>query len=45
MIRYFGPELQPPLPMVELPASLDAFRDDIVRIYAKMLTALPVQNV
>ena len=45
MIKYFGPERQPPLPMVELPASLNAFKDDIVHIYAKMPASLPVQNV
>ena len=45
MIKYFNPDIQPPLPLVEIPASLNPFRDDNVRIYAKMLTALPAQNV
>ena len=45
MIQYFDPDLQPPLPLVELPAKLNPFKDDNVRIYAKMATALPAQNV
>ncbi|PQE12507.1 Cysteine synthase K M:Cysteine synthase B protein [Rutstroemia sp. NJR-2017a BBW] len=43
--QYFDPDLQPPLPLVELPAKLNPFRSDNVRIYAKILTALPAQNV
>lgn len=43
--QYFDPDLQPPLPLVELPARLNPFRSDNVRIYAKILTALPSQNV
>ena len=45
MIKYFDPDIQPPLPLVELPGSLNPFRNDNVRIYAKMLTALPAQKV
>ena len=45
MIQYFDPDLQPPLPLVELPAKLNPFKDDNVRIYAKMATALPAQNI
>ena len=45
VIQYFNPDLQPPLPLVELPVNLNPFRADNVRIYAKMLTALPAQNV
>lgn len=45
MINYFNPDIQPPLPLVELPARLNPFRNDKVRIYAKMITALPAQNV
>ncbi|QDS72599.1 hypothetical protein FKW77_001460 [Venturia effusa] len=45
VINYFDPDLQPPLPLVELPAKLNHFRRDGVRIYAKMLTATPAQNV
>ena len=43
--QYFNPDLQPPLPLVELPARLNPFRCENVRIYAKMLAALPAQNV
>ncbi|KAF2674409.1 tryptophan synthase beta subunit-like PLP-dependent enzyme [Microthyrium microscopicum] len=43
--NYFNPDYQPPLPLVELPSRLNPLRDDNVRIYAKMLTALPAQNV
>jgi hypothetical protein len=42
---YFDPDANPPLPLVEIPARLNPFRDDGVRIYAKMLTALPAHNV
>jgi len=45
MQKYFDPDFQPPLPLIELPAKLNPFRDDNVRIYAKMLTLLPAQNV
>jgi hypothetical protein len=43
--QYFNPDLQPPLPLVELPARLNPFRSENVRIYAKLLAALPAQNV
>lgn len=42
---YFDPDNSPPLPLVEIPDRLNPFREDGVRIYAKMLTALPAQNV
>ncbi|RDL35206.1 uncharacterized protein BP5553_07137 [Venustampulla echinocandica] len=45
VINYFNPDLQPPLPLVEVPPELNPFRGDNVRIYAKMLTTLPAQNV
>lgn len=45
IINFFDPDLQPLLPLVELPAKLNPFRNDKVRIYAKMLTATPAQNV
>jgi hypothetical protein len=45
IIDYFDPDLQPPVPLVEIPDKLNPFRGDNVRIYAKMLTALPAQNV
>lgn len=43
--KYFNPDSQPPLPLVELPPKLNPFSSDNVRIYAKMLTQLPAQNV
>ncbi|KAE8155416.1 tryptophan synthase beta subunit-like PLP-dependent enzyme [Aspergillus tamarii] len=43
--KYFDPDYQPPLPLVELPNILNPFRADGVRIYAKMMTGLPCQNV
>lgn len=43
--KYFDPDFQPPLPLVELPSKLNPFRSDSVRIYAKMMTALPAQNI
>jgi cysteine synthase A len=45
MHKYFDPDFQPPLPLVELPRELNPFRSDNVRIFAKMMTALPAQNV
>lgn len=45
MIKYFDPDIQPPLPLVELPETLNPFREDNVHIYAKMATALPAQNI
>ncbi|KAI9150232.1 Cysteine synthase K/M:Cysteine synthase B [Paramyrothecium foliicola] len=43
--QYFDPDCNPPLPLVEIPDRLNPYRQDGVRIYAKMLTALPAQNV
>ncbi|KAK3997951.1 cysteine synthase [Cladorrhinum sp. PSN332] len=43
--RYFQPDENPPLPLVEVPDALNPLRQDGVRIFAKMLTALPAQNV
>ncbi|KAF5858056.1 hypothetical protein ETB97_004925 [Aspergillus alliaceus] len=45
MKKYFDPDFQPPLPLVEIPDVLNPFRADGVRIYAKMMTGLPCQNV
>jgi cysteine synthase A len=45
MADYFNPDIQPLLPLVELPAKLNPFRGDNVRIYAKMATASPAQNI
>lgn len=43
--KYFDPDSQPPLPLVELPAHLNPFYKDGVRIYAKMMTMHPANNV
>ncbi|OJD33805.1 cysteine synthase b [Diplodia corticola] len=43
--KYYDPDYQPPLPLVEIPACLNPFRKDGVRIYAKMMTMLPANNV
>lgn len=43
--KFFDPDEQPPVPLVELPDKLNPFRQDGVRIYAKLLTQLPAQNV
>ncbi|MCJ1265025.1 hypothetical protein MMC22_004900 [Lobaria immixta] len=43
--RYFDPDNLPPLPLLELPSKLNPLRNENVRIYAKMLTAHPAQNV
>ena len=45
LIDYFNPDKNAPLPLVELPPQLNPFHSDGVRIYAKMLTALPATNV
>ncbi|RDW58723.1 hypothetical protein BP6252_13199 [Coleophoma cylindrospora] len=45
MAKYFDPDFQPLLPLVEIPQSLNPLRGDNVRIYAKMMTILPAQNV
>jgi len=42
---YFDPDRAPPLPLVELPESLNPFRNDGVRIYAKMMSTHPTNNV
>lgn len=43
--QYYDPVCNPPLPLIEIPDRLNPFRKDNVRIYAKMLTCLPAQNV
>lgn len=42
---YFNPDRAPLLPLVELPNSLNPYRQDGVRIYAKMMTMHPANNV
>ncbi|KAB8206320.1 tryptophan synthase beta subunit-like PLP-dependent enzyme [Aspergillus parasiticus] len=43
--KYFDPDCQPPLPLVELPEHLNPYHRDGVRIYAKMMTMHPANNV
>ncbi|KAF4983408.1 hypothetical protein FZEAL_1137 [Fusarium zealandicum] len=43
--KYFDPESSPPLPLVEIPDSLNPYRRDGVRVYAKMMTMHPANNV
>lgn len=42
---YFNPDVAPLLPLVELPESLNPYRQDGVHIYAKMMTMHPANNV
>ncbi|KAI1080698.1 tryptophan synthase beta subunit-like PLP-dependent enzyme [Whalleya microplaca] len=42
---YFDPDTGPPLPLVEIPQRLNPYRQDGVRIYAKMMTMHPANNV
>jgi hypothetical protein len=43
--QYFNPELNPPLPLVEIPQVLNPYYDDGVRIFAKMMSMHPANNV
>ena len=43
--QYFDADNLPPLSLVEIPAKLNPLRSQNVRIYAKMLTRHPAQNV
>ncbi|KAH9986979.1 tryptophan synthase beta subunit-like PLP-dependent enzyme [Xylariaceae sp. FL0662B] len=43
--EYFDPDVGPPLPLVEIPERLNPYRQDGVRIYAKMMTMHPANNV
>lgn len=45
LIKFFDPEEAPLLPLVELPSRLNPYHGDKVRIYCKLMTALPAQNV
>ncbi|GJN77383.1 hypothetical protein PLIIFM63780_000873 [Purpureocillium lilacinum] len=42
---YFDPESSPPLPLVEVPDCLNPYRQDGIRIYAKMMSMHPANNV
>ncbi|KAI1111350.1 tryptophan synthase beta subunit-like PLP-dependent enzyme [Nemania sp. NC0429] len=43
--QYFDPDSAPPLPLVEIPECLNSYRQDGVRIYAKMMTMHLANNV
>ncbi|KAL1856307.1 hypothetical protein Daus18300_010792 [Diaporthe australafricana] len=43
--NYFDPDQQPRIPMVEIPRKLNPFYEDEVRIYVKMMSTLPANNV
>ena len=43
--EYHDPDCQPLLPLVEIPAKLNPFKDEGVHIYAKMMNMLPTNNI
>jgi cysteine synthase len=43
--RLLNPDLNPPLPLVELPESLNPFAGKKIRIFAKLLYLLPLLNL
>jgi hypothetical protein len=43
--QYFDPERHPPLPLVEIPQKLNPYYNDGVRIFAKMMSTHPANNV
>ncbi|KAL6703419.1 hypothetical protein ACN47E_009678 [Coniothyrium glycines] len=43
--NYFDPDVQPMLPMIEIPQTLNPFYKDGVRIHAKMMSMHPANNV
>ncbi|KJZ71534.1 hypothetical protein HIM_09072 [Hirsutella minnesotensis 3608] len=45
LAQFYDPDQNPPLPLVEIPERLNPMRKHGVRIYAKLLTSLPAQNV
>lgn len=42
---YFDPDSTPLLPLVEIPKRLNPYHGDGVRIYAKLMTMHPTNNV
>lgn len=42
---YFNPDVAPLLPLVEVPGHLNPYREHGVRIYVKMMTMHPANNV
>ncbi len=43
--NFLNPDYSPPLPLVEIPESLNPFTKDGVRIFAKLMNFLPLANV
>ncbi|KID90950.1 cysteine synthase B [Metarhizium guizhouense ARSEF 977] len=43
--QYFDPESSPPMPLVEIPDCLNPYRSEGIRIYAKMMSMHPANNV
>src|ERR1700761_5819460 len=43
--EFLHPENTPPLPLVELPDALNPYRDNGVRIFAKLMYLLPMLNI
>ena len=42
---YLNPDNNPPLPLVELPPSLNPLASDGVHIFAKLMNTLPLANI
>jgi cysteine synthase len=42
---FLNPDCSPPLPLVELPGSLNPFQSDKVRIFAKIMYLAPLLNI
>src|SRR5258708_26619 len=42
---FLNPENNPPIPLVELPANLNPFYEQRVRIFAKLMYLLPLLNI
>jgi cysteine synthase/rhodanese-related sulfurtransferase len=45
VLDYLNPDNMPNTPLVELPVYLNPYRDKGVRIFAKLMSALPLSNV
>jgi cysteine synthase/rhodanese-related sulfurtransferase len=45
MLDFLNPDNNPPIPMVEISESLNPFKDDGVKIFAKLMNTLPLNNV
>ena len=43
--KYFDPDIHPPLPLIEIPQVLNPYHGDGVRIFAKMMSMHPANNV